>query len=444
MRRIISLCLFATATLFPLSGRADTQAAPALNQDAILALKAQIDAMKGEYEQRIRNLESQLAALQQQMLRSLPEPGAPATPSGQQVAAAPSSPSALNPAITVVGNFLGRADSRKVFNADGIRIDNKMSLREAELDMRAAIDPYADGVFVASIESESPGSYAASVEEAYVTIKKLPFQDRPPLGLQWKVGRFRPAFGANNILHTHDLPQSFRPLPVQEFLGEEGFIQSGISASFYIPTPWDAQSSLDASVQVLTGGEIAIAAPGENRTSYLGHLRWYRAFGAAHSLQAGWSSYVQPSGSRRGTTGLHGVDLMYRWKPLRQGEWKSLVFSGEFMFARRPAVVETSAAGGETAYGRPAGFTAFGQWQFNRRIYAGLRWDQTGVLDRPSWKRRSLTPYVSYYFSEFLRFRINYEQRWSRMLEEDGRRSIFAELNLVFGSHPPEPFWVNK
>jgi len=40
--------------------------------------------------------------------------------------------------------------------------------------------------------------------------------------------------------------------------------------------------------------------------------------------------------------------------------------------------------------------------------------------------------------------RLSYEHRWSSILAENKRNSFFAELNWVFGSHPPEPFWVNK
>jgi hypothetical protein len=142
---------------------------------------------------------------------------------------------------------------------------------------------------------------------------------------------------------------------------------------------------------------------------------------------------------------------MYRWKPLRQGEWKSFLLGGEMMFTRtRFAPLQEAAAPGQildrspAGNDRPKGFTVFGQWQFNRRTYAGLRWDQTDTLMDPRLQRRSVTPYLSYYFSEFLRFRLNYEHRASDLVAEKSRNSVFAELNWVFGSHPPEPFWVNK
>jgi hypothetical protein len=425
------------------SGQGPAQKEAGIDPAALQAVKNQIEALKADYEKRIKDLEAQVEALQLQMLRGAQDAPA-ATMTAASAPAAQSIPGALNPAMTVVGNFVARADSQKVYNEEGMRIDNKMNLRETELDLRAAIDPYADGVFIAALGSTSPGRYSADVEEAYAVVKKLPFQSQPPLGLKLKVGRFRPSFGTNNILHTHDLPQTMRPLPIQEFMGEEGFIQSGVSGNFFIPTPWDKRSSLEATLQVLAGGDLAYSPDPAARTAYLGHVQWFRSFRSAHILSLGWSSYFHPAGNGIKQSDFHGLDFTYRWKPLRGGEWKSFVVSGELMFARRaiPGAAET--AGSTLAPGKPFGFTAFGQWQFNRRMYAGVRWDGTDVLYDPALKRRSLTPYFSYYFSEFLRFRLNYEQRWSDLLTEDRRKSIFAELNFVFGSHPPEPYWVNK
>ncbi len=169
-------------------------------------------------ESELETLKRQLKEMQDQMrtmaerieLMEQEKEAEQSAPSQSAQSAAQSFPGALNPAISVIGNFVGRADTQRVFNDSGDRIDNKMNLREAEIDMRVPIDPYADGVLIASLESESPGKFSAGVEEGYVTIKKLPFLDEPPLGLKLKVGRFRPTFGLFNILHTHDLPTTFR------------------------------------------------------------------------------------------------------------------------------------------------------------------------------------------------------------------------------------------
>lgn len=396
----------------------------------VAGLRAQIEALKTDYEKRIKALETQLEEIQTQMLRISPEAEAAAP---AQPPTAPITPGALNPAISAIGNFLGRIDDRKVFNEDAVRVDNSPNLREVEIDMRVPVDPYADAVLITSFESETPGEFHASVEEGYVNIKRLPFM-QSPLGLKFQVGRFRPAFAKFNTLHTHDLPTSMRSLMTQEFLGDEGFISQGISTDFFVPTPWDDNSSINARVQVLTGGGIAVSPESRNRLAYLGNLRWFKTFAGTHNAEVAWSTYLHPGRrSESPMARLHGIDFMYRWKPFRQGEWKSYLLGGEFMFTDR---VPGSS--------RPYGTSVFTQWQFDRRKYAGVRWDYTATLAEPTQQRKSLTPYLSYYFSEFLRLRFNYEHRWSDIVAENKRNSVFVELNWLFGSHPPEPFWVNK
>lgn len=416
----------------------------------VFAQGSEVEALRKQVKEMQEQMQKIMARIEQLEQEKTPQEEPPIEAARQSVQ---STPGALNPAISVIGNFVGRGDSRKVFNEDGDQISNKFNLREAEIDMRVPVDPFADGVLIAALESETPGKFSASVEEGYVTIKKLPLLEEPPLGLKLKAGRFRPTFGKFNILHTHDLPTTFRSLPTAEFMGEDGFIQNGISGNFFIPTPWDASSSLDATVEILNGGDVAISPDARSRISYLGHLRWYRTFENGHDLELGWSSYFHPSGNRVTSADFHGLDFMYRWKPFRMGEYKSFLLGGELMFARRaypeasePADVARAidVKGLQPNGGRPFGFSIFSQWQFNQRTYAGVRWDQTTTLFDPELKRRSVTPYVSYYFSEFLRPRLSYEHRWSDLFTENHRNSLFFELNWLFGSHPPEPFWVNK
>jgi hypothetical protein len=422
-------------SIFLVSYSASAQEAP---DETLQQLKLQLDSLKADYEQRIKNLETQIEQLQIQMLQA-PEPEAAAA----EQPPVQSFPGILNPAISVIGNFMGRADDDNVFNDEGDAIDDKVNLREVELDFRTAVDPYADAVVIAAFESEFPGEFEAGIEEGYITLKKLPFVELP-LGMKFKVGRFRPLFGKTNILHTHDLPSSFRPLPVEEFLGEEGFVQSGVSTNFFIPTPWDVNSSLDATVEIMDGGTIALSPQPESPISYLGHLRYFRTFADAHNFELGWTGYFHPSGEGIGTAHAEAFDFLYIWKPLRQGQWKSYIVGGELMFAPKLTAEAEDFFQEDANDETPLGFSIFNQYQFNRRTYAGVRYDATDTILNPDFQRKSITPYLSYYFSEFLRFRVNYEHRWSDLEEEDGRNSVFFELNWIFGSHPPEPFWVNK
>jgi hypothetical protein len=423
-------CLLSALMLWPSLLQAQTG-----NAD-LQALRAQIEALKTEYQARIDGLEKQLEEVQAQMLR-LPEPSAAPVAAP---AAAPTSIGALNPAIAVSTNFLGRGDNQKVFAEDGFtRIDNTFNLREAEIDLRAPIDPYSDGVLITSLESEIPGQFNVSIEEGYINLRKLPFLNSQPLGLKFQIGRFRPSFGKFNTLHTHDLPQSTRSLLTEEFLGQDGFVSQGVSTDFYIPTPWSENESLNAKLQVLTGGDVAISPNWNHRMAYLGNLRWFTTIKGTHNAELGWSSYWHPGTDTTPIARMHAIDFMYRWKPFRQGEWKSYLLGGEIMFS--DPVVSPSAGGNAQ---RPNGTSVFTQWQFDRRKYAGVRFDYTDSINDPLLQRKSVTPYFSYYFSEFLRLRFDFERRWSDIPSEDHRNTFFAELNWIFGAHPPEPFWVNK
>ncbi len=278
-------------------------------------LGAELDRLRSEYEGRIDELQEQMEDLQIQMLRAGSDAGPPVV-----AASAPPQVSynSFNSAISVVANFLARADSRKVFVDGSSRVDNRFNLRETEIDLRVPVDPFADAVLTMSIESETPGEFEAGVEEGYINLKKLPFMTSP-LGLKFQVGRFRPAVGKFNLLHTHDLPTSLRSLPTEEFLGHAGFIQQGVSADFFLPSPWSENTSLNARIQALGGGGIGVSPVSRNTLAYVGNLRWFQTLGDAQTADVGWSSYWHPGNDEGPIARLHAVDFSYRWKPLRQG-----------------------------------------------------------------------------------------------------------------------------
>jgi hypothetical protein len=397
--------------------------------------RARAEKERQAAEERLRALETQIDEL-----RAKSE-AAPAA-----AAAAPSLPSfagILNPAIGASLNFVFRGSNQKMFAENGKRIDNQPNLREAEIDARAAVDPYADGVLIVSIESPSPGDFETSVEEGYVTLKKLPFLDVMPLGLSLDLGRFRPEFGKINKLHTHDLPQTTRPLVIEEFLGQDGFSEDGVSGRLFVPTPWDEEESLDLTLQALSG-DVAIASGGSNNQGFLGHARWFRTLGSASDLELGGSSYYARNDSPGLDAEMYGADLLYRWKPLRGGESTSFLLGTEYLFANRH-FLESDATGAEVhSHTEPQGFYGYAQYQPAARWYVGVRGDWTESIDDTAVRGSGVMPYVSYYFSEFLRFRLDYEHIWGHHPEEQAPNTVYLETNVIFGAHPPEPFWVNK
>lgn len=339
----------------------------------------------------------------------------------------------FNPQTTVFGNFLGRADDRRAFVDDDPgerRIDDRMWLREVEVDFRAAVDPWADAVVILTSEAETPGEYSTGVEEGYLVLKRLPILDSAPAGLKLQAGRFRPGFGRTNRTHLHDLAQPSYPLALSRFLGPEGYLADGISASFFLPSPGE-NHTLTGEFTLLDGGGIGVD-PGADASEVagLGRVSWFHDIGDGKSLEVGASGWQSDSDHR-----LLGLDATYVWKPYLAGEWHSFVTTLELF---QGDLDENGLASS------PQGADIWAQYQTSRNSYVGLRLGRSDSIDDESLDTTRAGVFVSYYTTEFLRLRIGYEHTESDDPLLDGADSLLFELNFVFGSHPVEPYWVNR
>ena len=386
-------------------------------------LQDRLDALEKAHRIEMGELRSELEGLEDELARAKAKASVPTTQSA----------SAFNPGITIFGNFLARHDSKPVFQDDdpaNPRVDDRMQLREVEVDLRAAIDPWADGVVIATFESEQPGQFTATIEEGYVLLKKLPWLDEAPGGLKLKIGRFRPSFGRFNTIHLHDLPWSSYPRALQNFLGPEGFIADGISAQFFLPSPSD-KDTLDATVQLLDGGNINVDSTSRpSDLALLGHVKWFRELAPGKDLEVGLSSWISNQDHQ-----LFGIDATYHWKPAIAGEWKSFLIGTELYQAALddPALAD-----------HPSGFDVWTQYQLGQNLYLGARYDWVEDLKDQSQKTQTIGSFLTYYTTEFLRFRLGVEHTKSDIDTLDGLNSVFLELNFIYGSHPSEPYWVNR
>src|SRR5258708_11358826 len=128
---------------------------------------------------------------------------------------------ALNPDISMIGDFIGSAGHNPVNSTPSLQ------MHESELGVQAIIDPYARGDFFLSF-----GEQGVTLEEGYITLTAL------PAGLVAKVGKFRGAFGKVNTLHNHVLPWIDRPLVSNNLVaGEDGIDDAGVSVQPILPPP---------------------------------------------------------------------------------------------------------------------------------------------------------------------------------------------------------------
>jgi hypothetical protein len=397
-----------------------------------LAISCLVQNPQQSLEERVKELESKLA---------------------QQPATNPAT--AFNPTVTVIGNMLWRLDDKKVFlegDPAEPRIDDTFNVREVELDLRAAIDPYADGLLVLAVEAEVPGEYEITVEEFIVTVKSLPFSfwENPPLATKIRLGRMRMDLGRINKLHLHDLPQSMYGLTITDFLGEEGYVGNGIMTSSILGGIGE-NDAFQLNLGVYQGGGIEVAA--DTRVpAVMGTVSWFGDFGSGHSVDVGFTGHyggTEKMGHQRHATTV-SLDAMYKWKPAKQGEWNSFLVGFQVLRSDRSFIVEEDVdLDGVTDLfnsgdAQPVGMLLWGQYQLDRTWYVGARYDRSDFITDDESDHSRITPYVTCYLSEFLRIRASVEMTSSDLDTEDELTTFMLELNAVFGAHPPHPFWVNR
>lgn len=409
-------------------------------REEVSELHARIDSLKAIQEQMGPGMEDEMDRVSERLEKRLAALENNINTIGRSVA-----PVVFNPRTTAFINFAARSDNKTVLDATGVHeISDRPFLRTVELDMRAAVDPYAEAVAIISLENQAGKDYGVDAEEAYGLIKRIPILESAPLGLKLKVGKFRAPLGTDNMLHMHDLPWTTRPLVVARYLGtdhgeffESGYNPVGADLDFFLPNPIPA-TTLEMNADIVRGGELALSQghPGD-ATGLIGHVNLSADWNNEHILVLGASGYHEKGAS---TTNLGGVDLTYKWSPAIQRESKSFVVGGEAFLGNHMFRDKVN----REVNSNPFGWFAYVQYQTSYWLYLGIRYDQLQEPSDNNLLTKALSVYASYYTTEFLRFRLGFEHRMSDIATQNNLNSVNLEINFVYGSHPTEPYWVNR
>jgi hypothetical protein len=408
----------------------------------IEALKAQIEAFKADYDKRLQALEMQLQTLQGQT-QAAPNPRpagtapAPAVqpqtaqvPAGAEGSGGPSGQlpvygganagaKVFNPDIAVIGDFLGAAGSNKV------EPDPALEMHESELAFQAIVDPYARADFFFSF-----GETGVALEEGYITFPAIPG------GLLFRAGKMRAAFGKVNTLHNHVLPWVDRPLMTRNLVGgEDGIDDAGFSLARLIPNPW---IFLEATGQMFRGDSSDVYHSSQRGdVSYVGHLRGYQDITESTNVDLGasYSSGHNPSGIVNGIdvgnfrTTLWGSDATLRWRPLQRSIYHSFVGRSEVTWSRRQQPLGVQSA---------TGFYVSGDYQFARRWFAGLRYDDSQRSYNASLRDKGQSAILTYWPSEFSQVRGQY-RRTQYAVGPTASEFLF-QFQFSIGAHGAHPF----
>jgi len=348
----------------------------------------------------------------------------------------------------IAGDFVGNITQRNVEGAGGGTFagqENRFFPREVELSLFGQIDPYASAVVRFEAGEEARGAETAvHLAEAYLTLLTLPY------GTQARLGQMRNRFGWSNEVHEHDLPWVDRPNVMRNFFGPEGLQEKGMELTLVPDLPF----YIEALAGIFNGdNETAFGRGTLQHPLVTGRLRTFVELGDEHAIQLGMSVASGDTDDRNRSTIL-GWELRYKYRP--DGWLHPLVtFTGEWLYSLRTADVDVDVDGDGSVdrvdkrqRNHSGGYGGLEIQPF-RRWAGGARYDWSEYPVNPGWEW-AIEPYLTFWPSEFLRFRLAYKHterspqtRDAFNLNGSSARKVdelLFQASFILGAHPAHPF----
>jgi hypothetical protein len=344
----------------------------------------------------------------------------------------------LMPDISAIGDLVADFSPKGSTQEGGTRF----GVRELELALGAAVDPYFRADFILGISDEE----GIAIEEAYATTTSL------PAGLQLRLGRYHMPFGKQNTTHRAELHTIEYPYVLQRFFGPEGLKGTGIYAS-RVFSPFGFYQEL-----IVTAVDRAGEAPEEELVTpepinkelsgigYSARLRNYFDVSEAANFEISASALTgareQPLVTAPDAVSARqthvGADVTFRWRPLQEGNYRSFILQGEFIRQINEPVDVAGYAGPDRDFN---GFYTFARWQLTRRGHVGARFDNVEDPELGGETLRALSGYLEWFPSEFSKINAAYERvEMYPGSGSTGVNRILLQATFSVGPHRPHPF----
>jgi hypothetical protein len=329
------------------------------------------------------------------------------------------------------------------------------SLRNAEIAVDGAVDPYLKGFGNIVLKLDKNNETEIELEEAYLLTMSLPGD------LQVKAGQFFAAFGRQNAQHPHAWAFVDAPLVLTRLLGGDGLRNVGGQLSWLAPLPFYTEMTLGVfngeGGTAFSFRDPDIAAthgrtPVERDLGGLGDLLYVPRIASsfdltdAQTLLLGVSGAVGPNDSSSDTqTRIYGVDAYWKWKsPKAHGgfpfvSWQTEALHRDYEAGSDP----TNALTAETL--TDWGLYSQVLWGFTERWVVGLRGDyvtgndgQFDPNDVYRGTRERVSPNLTWYPSEFSKIRLQYNFDHGDMFGDEN--SVWCQVEFLLGAHAAHKF----
>lgn len=318
----------------------------------------------------------------------------------------------VNPNISVIGDFRAHylSPARRHFEA---------AFHEAEFSFQSVVDPYARAdFFIALGRNEESGEFAVELEEGFLTTQSL------PAGLQLRLGKFRSTFGKINMLHPHALTFVDVPSAYANYLGEEGLNDEGVSLSWLVPNPLNFYQELTLEVTHGPAESASFVTSESDRLLYLGHLKNFWDLTPNATLEAGCTG-VWGQNDLAYSTVIAGLDLTYKWKPLRFNTYKSFVLQLEGLLSEK----KISA----TERLRTWGMYALSTYQIGRRWFLSGRFDYANLPNNAQHVERAYSGILGWQLTEFQKAELQFKTTDSNVF--DRTYQVLLRSVFIIGAH---------
>src|ERR1043166_5163983 len=141
-------------------------------------------------------------------------------------------------ALAAAGWSTAHDPSAQLQLGDHDPVQRGFSLRNAEIALDGAVDPYFKGFANIVFKLDSHNETEVELEEAYLQSTSL------PANLQLKAGQFFAGFGRQNPQHPHQWAFVDEPLILSRAFGPDGLRNVGAQLSWLLPTPFYTEAFL--------------------------------------------------------------------------------------------------------------------------------------------------------------------------------------------------------
>jgi len=353
-----------------------------------------------------------------------------ATPSTTTTPAPVVNASAFNPEIGVIADVTGIATE----SGDDFDGNDKLSVRELELVLGHDVDPYSRLDVTLALSD----FHDAEIEEAYLTHWGLPFD------IGAKLGRLRPKIGKANAIHRDSLDTTDEPMVVEEYFGAEGLSRTALELSYYFPTPSE-DFAHDLTLGLMEGGNgEGGTALGETtrRPTYYSHYRTSYDASDDTNLELGGTYMIGSSDDdSKNEVNIFGADatLIHHFNPINRFKLQTEAY---FQDRDEASINSGHSHDDEEAHGHeehgdeeheedeheheehdeevemlgfdrsPLGYYVLADYRLSERFGLGARYDYVQPTNGSEGPRNADTGYTSYltfYQSEFARWRAQYQ-----------------------------------